>query len=264
MGLRSHGEVHAEQRLAILDNAIADLVLSQPVETRFLYLARNVRELARRVTDGYRLFASSFSYEKIRGQVEAAQSEYVGRIHKTFVDIQGQLLGLPVATVVVATQLKPVDSWSAAAWGNIAVLIGAWLFAFLLLGSCVNQWFTLSAIHADVKRQKNKLFTSFVEISDQFSDVFRNLSTRIWWHRAALVLVGSFAVCGAVFATYVFLQLTNIEGDTEAAVERQGNVPIISDTTADEKAETQESAPPVPAEAKSDDAQTPPNRLEPN
>lgn len=59
-------------------------------------------DISERVASGYRLFASSFTYSKIRREVESAQAEFLARIHKTFVDIQGQLLGIPVATVVVA------------------------------------------------------------------------------------------------------------------------------------------------------------------
>lgn len=230
LGGALQGEVHLEQRLAILDSAVVDLVVSQSIERRFMYLVRNIGELTKRLNDGYRLFASSFSYNKIRGEVEGAQADFISKIHKTFVDIQGQLLGLPVATVVVATQLKAVDSWGAAAWGNVAVLAGAWLFAALLFGSCVNQWFTLSAIQADVDRQKSKLSSSFAEISDQFSGVFDSLSTRILWHRVTLCAVAVIAICGAVFATVAFYHLTNIS--SEAASTRDAkDAASIADMT---------------------------------
>ncbi|TPI51584.1 hypothetical protein FJ417_27910 [Mesorhizobium sp. B3-1-7] len=205
------GKVHSEQRLAIFSDAILTLATSQAMDNRFLYLTRNVDELSRRVTDGYRLFASSFSYTKIRGDVEAAQSDYIGRIHKTFVDIQSQLLGLPVATVVVATQLKDVSGCGVAAWANFAVIGGAWLFALLLIGSCINQWFTLAAIKSDLKRQRLKLTRDFYEISAQFNDIFDGLARRISWYIAVLTVIGCVAIGGAAFATLVFEKVTDVD-----------------------------------------------------
>ncbi|GLS40424.1 hypothetical protein GCM10010869_60210 [Mesorhizobium tianshanense] len=205
------GAVHTEQRLAILTNAVIALTVSQPSENRFMYLAQNAGEIASRVRDGYRLFASSFSYSKIRGEVEAAQSDYVSRMHKTFVDIQGQLLGLPVATVVVATQLKAANVCGPEAWANLAVTAGAWLFAALLIGSCVNQWYTLKSIGADIDRQSRKLTRDFSEISAMFSDAFKALKTRLCWHRTALIVICGIALSGAVFATVVFRSVTGVD-----------------------------------------------------
>ncbi|MDR6818618.1 hypothetical protein J2X76_003795 [Neorhizobium sp. 2083] len=204
------GEFHEEQRLSIFSDAVVSFASSQSRDNRFLYLAQNVSELARRVKDGYQLFASSFSYTKIRGEVENAQSEYLNKIHKTFVDIQGQLLGLPVATVVVATQLKAVSACGVEAWANLAIVCGAWLFATLLIASCANQWITLRAIKSDIRRQKQKLLRDFVDISHQFTDIFGSLDSRIVWHQGALLAIGVIAIAGAIFATIVFNSVTKV------------------------------------------------------
>ena len=204
------GQVHTEQKHAIFADAVVTLAASQTADNRFLYLAQNADELSRRVKDGYRLFASSFSYAKIRGEVESAQADYVSRIHKTFVDIQGQLLGLPVATVVVATQLKAASTCGVEAWANLAVLVGAWLFAALLTASCINQLFTLGAIRADVSRQKIKLNRDFSEISLQFNNVFDKINSRASWHRIIMISIILIAFTGGVFATLAYRSLTTV------------------------------------------------------
>lgn len=205
------GDVHTDQRLAILTDAVLALATGQSPEGRFLYLAQNAGELSSRVHEGYKLFASSFSYSKIRNEIEAAQSEYVNRIHKTFSDIQGQLLGLPVASVVVATQLKAVAACGPEAWANLAVTGGAWLFAALLVGSCINQWYTLNAINGDIDRQKTKLNRDFSEITPLFSDAFRSLGERLFWHRTVLLAICAVAIAGAGFASFVFRIATPID-----------------------------------------------------
>lgn len=204
------GDLHREQRLSMLADAAISYCASQPERGRWLYLARNAGELVRSVSDGYKLFATSFSYSKIRGELEAAQFEYIGKIHKTFSDIQGQLLGLPVASVVVATQLKSVGQCGVEAWANLAVVSGAWLFALLLVASCANQLFTLNAISAEIDGQKRKLTGDFAEISYQFQDIFTSLKARIRWHRSILVVLSCIAIAGAAFANYIYTSVTSI------------------------------------------------------
>jgi len=185
------GNLHAEQRLGILADAVMELAVGQSPDARFSYLMRNVGELVQRVNDGYRLFASSFSYSKVRGELEKTQSEYVTRIHKTFSDIQGQLLGLPVASVVVATQLKSSSTCDSSLWANVAVVFGACLFAVLLLTACLNQWMTLNAISREIGEQRKKFDSDFKEIKDIFLGSFNNISRRIVWQRSILFFCNS-------------------------------------------------------------------------
>lgn len=193
------GQVHREQRLGILGEAVTALVAGQAEAGRFLYLLQNVDELTKRVIEGYKLFASSFSYSKIRGEIEKAQAEYVGRVHKTFSDIQGQLLGLPVSAIVVATQLKAATVCGQEAIANFAILCGAWLFVALLVASCGNQWFTLDSIAREIKDQKNKLNSEFSEVRYLFVGSFDAIETRIGWHRFVLVAICLVALGGAWF-----------------------------------------------------------------
>lgn len=193
------GDVHHEQRLSILGDAVVALVAGQSEAGRFLYLLQNARELEKRVKEGYKLFASSFSYSKIRSEVEKNQAEYVGRVHKTFSDIQGQLLGLPVSAIVVATQLKPSPVCNSDAIANLAILSGAWLFVALLIASCGNQWLTLNSIAREIRDQRNKLNSDFSEVRYLFADSFDAIAARICWHRAVLVAISLVALCGAIF-----------------------------------------------------------------
>lgn len=205
------GEVHREQRLSILGEAVTALVAGQSESSRFLYLLQNVDELTKRVTEGYRLFASSFSYSKIRGEIEKAQAEYLGRVHKTFSDIQGQLLGLPVSAIVVATQLKTATTCGQEAIANVAILGGAWLFVALLIASCGNQWLTLNSIACEIKDQRNKLNSEFSEVRYLFIDSFDAIVARIGWHRLVLVVISLVALGGAWFTWQGYRLATTVD-----------------------------------------------------
>lgn len=206
-------DVHKDQKRAILAEALITTAEPQPLADRFTYLLDNAAALNEALKNGYTLFASTFSYARIRGEVEAAKVEYVSKIHKTLIDIQGQLLGIPIATVVVASQLKASTGCDLEAWTNRAVLGGVWIFVVLLTVAIVNQWLTLAAIGEDVDAQRERLKTDYAAIGDRFSDVFKGLKGRIRWHYAALIVVAGIAIVGAVFATAAYFRVTDAPSD---------------------------------------------------
>jgi len=179
--------------------------------SRFAYLLDNIAAVTDEVRNGYRLFASSFSYAKIRSDLEAARVEYISKIHKTLIDIQGQLLGVPVATIIVASQFKIANSCGVELWTNVAILSGAWVFFGLLLIAIVNQWLTLSSVSDEIERQRERLTAEYAAISDQFLDIFAGLLRRIVWHRLVLFGIGGVAFVGAIFASIAFVHLTGAD-----------------------------------------------------
>jgi hypothetical protein len=204
------GDLHQDQKHEILFAAIIDLCSAQPAELRFGFVLRNLGHLADQVREGYKLFASSFTYAKIRGALEDARIEYTGKIHKTIVDIQNQLLGIPVATVVVASQMKTPTACGIEPWVNFAVLIGAWTFVLLLALAIGNQWLTLGVLKDELSRQKTKLLGNFAIDNPDFVRTFDSLNHRIFWHRSGLGAVGVIGLIGALLATYFYLQIAAI------------------------------------------------------
>ena len=129
--IQIHEKFSGEKVTTENKSQIIQMVEPVPAAQRFAYLLHNLDAVTETLRRGYRLFASSFSYSKIRGEVEAARVDYVAKIHKTLIDIQGQLLGIPVATIIVASQLKSSQGCGVEFWTNIAVLAGAWVFLIL-------------------------------------------------------------------------------------------------------------------------------------
>ena len=136
-------DVHQDQKLAILEDAVVQMIEGQSMSKRFIYLLDNLDALNESVRKGYRLFASSFSYKKIRGEIEAAKVDYVGKIHKTLVDIQLQLLSIPVATTfgwVAYKTLRNADPVAQGVfqrfnhWHDAAAMDFAWWVLVVLAG----------------------------------------------------------------------------------------------------------------------------------
>lgn len=200
--------LHAQEKAELLGAAVIELAGGQRIDRRFQFIVSNLERVCDEVEKGYRLFVSSFSYSKIRKEIETARLDYINKIHKTIVDIQGQLLGIPVATIVVASQLKLSKGCGTEFWTNCAVLLGAWIFIGLLWLAVRNQWHTLSMLAGEITGQRVRLGDDYATLSDDFVDVFDDLDARIKWHRQVLVGVSGLALAGAVLATVAFLMLT--------------------------------------------------------
>ncbi|RCW21597.1 hypothetical protein DFR48_110186 [Ciceribacter lividus] len=197
---------HRDQKLGILNAAIVRMVQSLPREDRLRHVLTNLDIINDDIQNGYRLFASSFSYSKVRSELAAAKLEFTGKIHKTIVDIQGQLLGIPAATIIVATQMKEPQS-CLQSWANTAIIAGAWAFVALLILALINQWLTLSAISAEINRQKRKLETDYADLGSDLTSTFNGLATRICWHRIVLFVIGIVSCAGAAAASVAYIYL---------------------------------------------------------
>ncbi|MDM5112949.1 hypothetical protein [Aeromonas salmonicida] len=213
IGLLAAQDGHTKQRHEICATAIFDMLSKLPKEQRFSTLLSNIVELHQRFVDGYKLFAASFSFEKVRDQAESIKLEYLGKIHKTFSDIQGQLLGIPVSTIVVATQFKDVTLLTESArmgqmWLNVAILAGACIFCILLTCAVLNQKHTLDALEQEIGRHKRSLEGDHADLKDRLGDVFQKLTDRAWIHRIGLCVV--LVVCWGAFSIgcVVFWMLT--------------------------------------------------------
>ncbi len=200
---------HSKQRHEICATSICKLLATTPPQLRFTYLLERLGELKAKFDDGYRLFAASFSFEKVREEAEALRLEYTGKIHKTLSEIQNQLLGIPISTIVVATQFKHSSAALGQVWINIAVLAGAVIFVCLLAIAVVNQLISLGVISEEVDRHEQALKDVNDELVDKLAYVFTQLRNRIFWHQFVLIFVMFIAVVSLMLAFSVFWILSN-------------------------------------------------------
>lgn len=204
-------KIHKDQKAAILASNVIELCRHQPENERFRFLLTHLRELVSKTQDGYKLFASEFSYEKIKTKTEEAINDYTNKIHKTFHDIQNQVMGVPVATVIVATQFKAATACGVEFWANLAISIGATLFVLLLSVAVYNQLLTLNTIEDDLGRQKEKLGRDYASIAAQFLPLYGKLGTRICAHRWLLRAIMIACWAGVILTWYIFNRLTTVQ-----------------------------------------------------
>lgn len=204
---------HIEQKIAILTETLLALMNGASPGWRFKNLLIESVELQDKFADGYKLYLANFSYEKVRNDLQAWKVDYTGKLHKAFADIQNQLLSMPVATVIVATQLKQVAKEGGANFlNNVAVLIGCWIFSALFLLLCFNQFTTLKVFESEIERQRKKMAEEYevVLAMKDFKEVFDSLKMRVNTQQCILKVVLGVLVIGIVLA-HVFFWLLSKE-----------------------------------------------------
>ncbi|WP_271311782.1 hypothetical protein [Yersinia intermedia] len=202
-------DTHRDQKLTILANSIKSMSETKTKDSSFIYLIQDFSQLCESFNKGYKIFVSGFSYDKILDQLRVAKIEEMGKIHKVFSDIQNQILGIPVATIIVATQMKQANGWDAQALINTAIVLGALFFTAMILFVMFNQWQTLNAISDELNYKKNQAETNYKSIYDDIESTFKSLTTRIYTQRVVFIVLGIFVMVGLLltFKVYYFLTL---------------------------------------------------------
>lgn len=197
-----------DHKLAILTESIIKQCSGVEPKRRFSSLLDHLPETLKSFNNGCRLYNAKFSYDKVRDELEVAKLDELARINKTFADVQSQILGIPVATVLVATQLKQTPDWGKDAWINTAVLAGVFIFVILAIFVMRNQRHTLSAISREIARKKESVEKNYGDIKDLVSDIFPELSKRLRLQSAALVTVQIILLGGLLCAATMYFVMT--------------------------------------------------------
>lgn len=201
-------DTHRDQKLSILAKSLQNMAASIDTKLRFKQILTNISELKKRLDDGYKLFVADFSYEKIVDQLETAKIEELTKIHKALTDIQNQLLGIPAATIVVATQLKETAEFNLAFLTNSAVLFGVWVFSILCFFLIQNQKQTLNTVVDEIKRKEMLIKKEFPSISGVISDTFMKLRERASSQEMILLAIQFIIFIGFIISNIAFFCVT--------------------------------------------------------
>jgi hypothetical protein len=201
-------DTHHDQKLAIFSKSIQTISGSANPNERFTVLLSHLSDLQKSFSEGYKLFVADFSYEKIINQLEVAKLEEIGKIHKVFSDIQNQILGIPVATIVVATQMKSATAIGYEFWVNTAVLIGCWIFVLLSWFILRNQNHTLESISEEIDRKEKQAAEKYNSVKEIITQSFGLIKKRLKAQKNALRVVNIILGVGITLSHIVFLQLT--------------------------------------------------------
>lgn len=201
-------DTHKEQKIDILVKSIQ--LISDGIDTTkiFEHILQNLTQLKEQFAKGYRVFASGFSYDKIMDQLRTAKVEEMGKIHKTFSDIQNHVLGIPIATIIVATQMKEASSWQAQGITNTAILFGCFAFVCLVFLVLCNQTQTLKAISEELKHKRQQVDKEYASIKNDIDGVFSTIKKRLCIQRWAFRVIGIVLTVGFLSTLLIYCLLT--------------------------------------------------------
>ncbi|HCD1107554.1 TPA: hypothetical protein RG680_000993 [Morganella morganii] len=199
---------HREQKLDILVNSIQVITEDIDALDKFEYVLNNLRKLNEQFLKGYKIFASGFSYDKIMDQLRAAKVEEMGKIHKALSDIQNHILGIPVASIIVATQFKDAPTWQGQGITNSFVLLGCFIFICLVFLVLCNQKQTLNAISDELAHKKKQINKEFSFIKDDIEGVFETINDRLKIQRWAFRVIGLILIVGLISTVFAYVLVT--------------------------------------------------------
>ncbi|EKU37489.1 MULTISPECIES: hypothetical protein [Acinetobacter] len=182
-------DTHKEQKLSIISESVKNIGSGVSKNFRFKHILENLSDLKKSFDNGYKLFVASFSYEKIKDETESAKIEEMTKIYKVISDVQNHILGIPIATVVVGTQMKIVANSTGQLVINTCILLGALFFTLLVSFVMNNQKDTLNIIKLEIDRKKDLIEKKYASVEEIIKPDFKNLYKRIEFQGIVLCAV---------------------------------------------------------------------------
>ncbi|MDA3431698.1 hypothetical protein [Acinetobacter baumannii] len=147
-------ETHQEDRVLVIKNALQEAYTDKDITlTEFLKKFENFFKIVR---NNFQLYMDKFSFEDFKHKIEDEKREYLLKINKIFSDMQNQLLTLPIASVIAASQMSKVASFGDGV-KNIALMIGVYIFAYMIRIFAHNQEDSLDAIRSEIGIKKKEI-----------------------------------------------------------------------------------------------------------
>lgn len=201
-------DTHKDQKLDILIESIQAVCEDIEPQKMFAFLLDNIQRLHEKFLKGYRIYSSGFSYDKVMDQLRTAKVEEMGKIHKAFSDIQNHILGIPVASVIVATQFKEASVWSGQGITNTIILMGCMFAATLIWLALSNQMQSMKALNEEIEYKKKQVNKEYSFIKDDVNGVFSSIKTRLETQKRTFWIIRGVLIIGIITAVVVYCWYT--------------------------------------------------------
>lgn len=196
-------DIHKDQKATIIKGVLIEMLKSNEIDRLTVScLIRRFSEFIERVNANYQLYVSEFSFEKIKERVETEKFEFTLKLNKVFSDIQNQLLAVPIALVLVSSQMKMASGLS---FLNISIWCGVLFFGFFMSLLVRNQRSTLIAIKLEIDSQWNNIKAKHRFVADRLGEHYNYLRGRQRSQNLNLTLVGVIVSISIAVSTILLL-----------------------------------------------------------
>lgn len=207
---------HQEQKKLLLANTITEKLRDTSEKLRFPVLISDLSDIFARFQTAYNLFSKDFSYEKARDEINKFKLDIIGRIHKAISDIQTQLLGIPIASFIALSQIKPTQNLDTQFAANTLILAGVLIFCLLLHGLTKNQTLTLKTIKGEADRQLEILKEKFYLTPEAYNQPFLEIKERLEFQFKAIKLVTALNIIAALFSIAYYVSHTHLNSHSRS------------------------------------------------
>ncbi len=195
-------EIHKEQKATIIKGVLIEMLKNNEIDRLTLpCLIKRFTEFLERVNANYQLYVSEFSFEKIKEQVESEKFEFTLKLNKVFSGIQNQLLAVPIALVLVSSQMQMTEGLSLK---NMSIWFGIIIFGVFMSLLIRNQRSTLKAIQMEIDSQWSNIKNKHQFVAERLNSSYLQLIGRQRTQRWFLMIV-SLIVAGSILAGTILL-----------------------------------------------------------
>lgn len=197
-------ETHQEQKRTILKTVLLEL-FSGRKKLPFSELLSRFDEFVDKVRAGYQLYVAEFSFQKVKAEVEKEKLDAMVKLNKVFSDVQGQLLAVPVALVLVGGQMEDKGAWTSK---NLLIWLGALIFSILMDLLIRNQRHTLKAVKHEIDQQRQQIENKYQTIATRFADIYREIEDRHSHQQWLIRVVDALVALSLVITTVLLLRFS--------------------------------------------------------
>lgn len=194
-----------EAKKNLFKKVLVRLLEATPQEQRFGELARRFEAVRQAFAADFDLYSTEFNFEKVRESFEQKRLAFVLQLNATTSDLLGKMLAIPLGQGLIVSQLK---NDSAASVGNVALLLGSWIFAAFAILLLLNQHHSLKQIKQEIKVENDSLKVRFPQLHQRISGMFTQLQRRAALHTWAFpAVVAALLVATTAYSTYAFTKV---------------------------------------------------------
>ena len=197
-------DTHREQKRTILKTVLLELFTGRK-KLPFAELLGRFDEFVDKVRASYQLYVAEFSFQKVKAEVEKEKLDAMVKLNKVFSDVQGQLLAVPVALVLVGGQMKDEGAWNVK---NLLIWFGALVFSILMDLLIRNQRHTLKAVKNEIDQQRDQIKNKYRSIADRFKDIYDEIDGRHNHQNRLIWVVDGLVAASLGITTFLLLRFS--------------------------------------------------------
>lgn len=168
-------DIHREQRRTIFRTVLLESLRPLDTVDKFEKFLNTFDDLFERFNDNYQLYVAEFSFEKVLAEIAEKKLEYILKLNKTFSDIQNQLLAVPVAVVLVGSQMEVASQITVK---NSIIFLGVLAFSIFMTLLIRNQFHSLKAIALEIEEQRNRIESKHMMGQQKLLEAYVELNGR--------------------------------------------------------------------------------------